>query len=69
MFGKDSFEECPLTYPPSSIGVNALVNVVLNSLYVPKSPAAILVASQFSFHALAVPPVMSDNTNMIFLSS
>ena len=63
------FFSAALAYPPSSIGVNALVNVVLNSSYVPKSLAAILVASQFSFHALAIPPVMSDNTNMIFLSS
>ena len=61
------FFNAALAYPPSSIGVNALVNVVLKSLYVPKSPAAILVASQFSFHALVVPPVMSDNMNMIFL--
>ena len=63
------FFNAALAYPPSLIGVNAFVNVVLKSSYVPKSPAAILVASQFSFHALAVPPVMSDNTNMIFLSS
>ena len=61
------FFSAALVYPPSSIGVNAFINVFLNSSYVPKSLAAILVASQFSFHALAVPPVMSDNTNMIFL--
>ena len=69
LFFWHKFFSAALAYPPLSIGVNALVNVVLNSSYVPRSLSAILVASHFSFHALAIPPVMRDSTNMIFLLS
>ena len=48
---------CPLT-------VKVFSSVALNALNIPKSLAAIFSASQFSFQALAVPPVMRDSMNM-----
>ena len=57
-----------LACPPSSIWVNVFSSVVLNASNVPKSLAAIFSASQFSFQALSIPPVMRDSMNMIFLS-
>ena len=58
-----------LACPPSSIWVNVFSSVALNALYVPKLLAEIFSASQFSFQALAVPPVIRDSMNMIFLLS
>ena len=58
-----------LACPPLSIWVNVFSNVALNASNVPRSLAAIFSVSQFSFQALAVPPVMRDSMNMIFLLS